>query len=448
MFGVSVFYLPGLLLISLTTFPYLLGPTFNLSVLKAGLLGLMPTGAGFIKPIVNVFGAKQFHPVVQSSLIEPYYVNFYMAINIGGIIGGIAIPIIAQQSDEIAYLIPFITMFLGFALFLCFSPRFVKRKPERAALCNTLGLFGKQIFCCRSLERSKTSNGGRLEDPFVDGVYRLLKIVPVNLLVLPFNIVYTCMVGVFILQGQAMKQAAFVDASWMNNFDNIGVLLTGAIAGSWLYPMLERKGINFPYCYRFSVGSVFGALAIASALIVDYEIRKQYRKDGSEVNVLAQAMNFFLVGAGEIFAVSTAYEAAFTIAPKEQKCLASAIQLFMGNGLASYVQIGLNQGLGGWLPKDKGVQNYVDSEMYKYLWMLFGICIGGALLNLIPQVKNWVERIRNEGLDATAMGFTEQERMDESNLEMAIPKQAGKDDAIADSERNINSDSGSAEIEC
>jgi len=67
-----VFYLPGLLLISLTTFPSLLGPTFNLGVLKAGLLGLMPTGAGFIKPIVNVFGAKQFHPVVQSSLIEPY----------------------------------------------------------------------------------------------------------------------------------------------------------------------------------------------------------------------------------------------------------------------------------------------------------------------------------------------------------------------------------------
>jgi len=76
--------------------------------------------------------------------------------------------------------------------------------------------------------------------------------------------------------------------------------------------------------------------------------------------------------------------------------------------------------------------------MYKYLWMLVGICIGGALLNLIPQVKNWVERIRNEGLDATAMGFTAQEDMSESNLEMAKP--TTKDDNIADS--------ASAELDC
>jgi len=350
-----------------------------------------------------------------------------MMINVGGLIAGVFIPIIAQQNLEIAYLIPFVCMFLGFILFLCFSPRFVKRKPERAALCNTLGLFGK-LGCCKSFENSKISNGGRLQDSFVDGTYRLLKIVPVNLLVLPFNIVYTCMVGVFILQGQAMKPASFVHASWMNNFDNIGVLLTGAIAGSWLYPMLEKKGIVFPYCHRFAVGCVLGALAIVSALIVDWQIRAQYNKNGGEVNILAQAMNYFFVGAGEIFAVSTAYEAAFTIAPKEQKCLASAIQLFMGNGLASYIQLGLTMWLGDWLPEDQGAQNYVNSDMYKYLWVLFGISIGGVSLNLIPQLKDWVEEIRNEGLDATAV----------SNSEIAIPKQ---DD-------DIDSDSGSAEMEC
>ena len=44
--GVCCFYLPGLLLISLTTFPGLLGDTFNESVLTAGLLVLMPIGTG------------------------------------------------------------------------------------------------------------------------------------------------------------------------------------------------------------------------------------------------------------------------------------------------------------------------------------------------------------------------------------------------------------------
>jgi POT family proton-dependent oligopeptide transporter len=99
--GVGVFYIPGLLLVSLTTFPNLLGPTFNTKVLSAGLLGLMPIGTGFIKSIVNVFGAKQFHPL-QSRQVESYYVNFYVAINIGALIGGILVPIIAQQSMEVA----------------------------------------------------------------------------------------------------------------------------------------------------------------------------------------------------------------------------------------------------------------------------------------------------------------------------------------------------------
>jgi len=36
-----------------------------------------------------VFGAKQFHPLLQSSLIEAYYVNFYMCINIGALFGGV-----------------------------------------------------------------------------------------------------------------------------------------------------------------------------------------------------------------------------------------------------------------------------------------------------------------------------------------------------------------------
>ena len=57
--GISIFYLPGLLVIALVTFPGLLGSTFNMTALRVGMLGLMPIGTGFIKSLVNVFGAKQ-----------------------------------------------------------------------------------------------------------------------------------------------------------------------------------------------------------------------------------------------------------------------------------------------------------------------------------------------------------------------------------------------------
>jgi len=68
--GSLVFYLPGITLIALTTIPGLLGDTFNRSALLLGLLVLWPMGTGTVKSIVNVFGAKQFHPLIQSSLIE------------------------------------------------------------------------------------------------------------------------------------------------------------------------------------------------------------------------------------------------------------------------------------------------------------------------------------------------------------------------------------------
>ena len=76
--GALVFYLPGLTLIALTTIPGLLGSEFNSTALAAGLIFLWPFGTGIVKSIVNVFGAKQFHPLLQSSLIESYYVSFYM----------------------------------------------------------------------------------------------------------------------------------------------------------------------------------------------------------------------------------------------------------------------------------------------------------------------------------------------------------------------------------
>jgi proton-dependent oligopeptide transporter, POT family len=76
--GCCFFYLPGLVLIVLTSVPGVLGPTFNKTALSVGLLVLWPTGTGIVKSLVNVFGARQFHPLLQSSLIEAFYVQFYM----------------------------------------------------------------------------------------------------------------------------------------------------------------------------------------------------------------------------------------------------------------------------------------------------------------------------------------------------------------------------------
>ena len=74
--GCLCFYIPGLLLIDLTTVPYLLGEEFNTDAFVFALLVLWPIGTGTLKSVINVFGARQHHPILQSSLIESFYVRY------------------------------------------------------------------------------------------------------------------------------------------------------------------------------------------------------------------------------------------------------------------------------------------------------------------------------------------------------------------------------------
>ena len=105
------------MIIKLTTIPNFLGHVFNALAVCWGLLVLWPIGTGMVKACVNVFGAKQFHPILQSSLIESYYVNFYMCINVGALTGGIVVPIVAQWNDIVAYFIPVCILVLVVGLF-------------------------------------------------------------------------------------------------------------------------------------------------------------------------------------------------------------------------------------------------------------------------------------------------------------------------------------------
>jgi POT family proton-dependent oligopeptide transporter len=84
--GTVVFYLPGLFLISSSTAPnWWLGKNeFNVKAYKIALLFFWPIGTGIVKSVVNVFGARQYHPVLQRSMIESFYVRFYMVINVSG----------------------------------------------------------------------------------------------------------------------------------------------------------------------------------------------------------------------------------------------------------------------------------------------------------------------------------------------------------------------------
>ena len=71
----------------------------------------------------------QFHPLLQSSLIESYYVSFYMCINVGALVGGIVVPVVAQYDITLAYTYPVAMLCMGVLLFVLGTPRYVRHKP-------------------------------------------------------------------------------------------------------------------------------------------------------------------------------------------------------------------------------------------------------------------------------------------------------------------------------
>lgn len=396
LFGALGLYLPGLLLIACSTVPYLLGDSFNTGALATGLLFLWPTGTGIVKSIVNVFGAKQYHPLLQSSLIESYYVNFYMCINIGALVGGVVIPITAQTNITLAYFIPVAVLGLGVVLFAIGTPRYVKSPPKG------------DVFSKNELYEEEPPK------------YGLRVIFMISSLIIPFNIAYSQMATTFIVQGTVMEKAfGFIDAASMNNADAISVLLFGYIIGGKFYPALASRGIKIPTSYKFAIGSGLGALAIGWALMLDYKIHVAYETTGQKISIMWQSIAYVLIGMGEIFAVSAAYEVAFTAAPPEKKVLASAMNLFCMGGIPNVLCIMLYHVCSIWFRNGRGttaihhIEDYAEAHVANYFWVLLGIALFGVIVNMSSSVRDFIASVEENATEMIKTPvFGKKERLD------------------------------------
>jgi len=426
--GTLGFYIPGLALLALSTIPALFGDAiFPKHMLKIAILFLWPFGAGAIKSVVNIFGARQFHPQLHSSMIESYYVNFYMCINVGALLGGILIPIIAQHDLTIAYFIPVCVLPLGLLLFVLFTHRYVRRRPQgdiRSSFATLNALVvsvfrapfilenNHRISHCPNdetmVDKSPIASPSSMgittayskERTAIKNSRQLINVVRVSMLTVAFNVSYSQMTTVFMIQGAVMNPAAgFIDAAIMHNIDALSVLLCGFLTANYLYPKLSGKICT---ATKFAIGSFLGSLAVVFALIVEFHIHSVFKKTGEKINILWQTFSYLFIGAGEIFAISTAYEVAFAIAPKEQKALSSAFNLFCIGAVPNFICIALFRMCKKWFTNHQGdavietIEDYTEAEVHKYFLLLLFMNLLGVAVNLIPSVRNWVSYVEEE----------------------------------------------------
>jgi len=317
-----------------------------------------------------------------------------MMINVGALIGGVAVPLMAQRDVTTAYFLPVISLASAILLFLTGTPRYVRSKPS----INFRDLFARNK---KKKRKAPVYTNINIPDPIP-----LTVIVRVSLLIVPFCIAYSQMATTFIVQGTVMEKAfGFIDAACMNNADAIAVLLFGSLVGNFFYPWCANRGIKIPTTYKFAIGSMLGAAALLWAMWVEKMIHSTYEATGGKVSIMWQAMSYILIGAGEIFAVSAAYEVAYTASPPDQKVLSSAVNLFCIGGLPNVLCLMLYQACVPWFRNSNGttmishISDYSTANVGNFFTVLFLISIAGALLNLIPSVRGFVESVEERATD-------------------------------------------------
>ena len=138
-----------------------------------------------------------------------------MCINIGALIGGVLVPLMAQHNVTIAYFLPVAMLALGVALFSFGTSRYVRTGPKG------------DLFSAKGVDSGPTIDLGA--------------ILRISILIIPFCIAYSQMATTFIVQGTVMKKAfGIIDAACMNNADAVSCF-SGArhnICFLWCLPIL------------------------------------------------------------------------------------------------------------------------------------------------------------------------------------------------------------------
>ena len=377
----SVLYMAGLALLCISAL------TEAAWMIYVSLFVLIAIGAGGIKSCVNVMGASQFHPIEHSKDVTRFFTFFYAAINVGGIVGGITVPLVQQVTDSyfIGYLIPLGAFVIATIVFILGSPRYVKMSPQGSQILQIFKAIGTSIRSMRSIQYCKHSNGGKFADSFIDDAISLGYLLPLFALTVPFNICYNQMCTVFLTQGEKMHSTFFgqpMTPSLMQNVDPIAVVVFSFLVEYFLYAKLRMHNMMPSVLTRFFLGCCMGTISLLCAMGVEMTIMGSPDPQVS-ISIWWQVPQFCFIALGEIFLISTSYEVAFTYSPESMKAVGSALNLLF-LAIASFISAALLSAFSRWMPVyDANVPSSWQTSHFDYFFIvLASLCFASGIISL------------------------------------------------------------------
>ncbi|CAJ0544579.1 Ff.00g036870.m01.CDS01 [Fusarium sp. VM40] len=340
----------------------------SFGVFIVGLI-ILCVGTGFFKANVSPLLADQNEDTKmrveerngERVIVDPAVTNtrvflyFYLAINIGSVLGQIAMVYVEKyHSFWLAFFIPTI-FFLIAPIILALNKKSYKLKPATGSvLSKFLRMFfyvrKRSTFFSFNWDHAKPSqipvdqrpSWMTYDDAWVDEVRRGLMACKVFLYLPVFHLAYNQMTGNLTTQASTMVLNG-VPNDIIQNLNPISIVIMVPIIDHLVYPGLRKMGVAFTPIKRMTVGFLISGFAmVASAVMQHYIYQKspcgKYANgkdaDGekcapADINVWAQCLPYILIGLGEIFTNVTSYEYAYSKAPENMKSLVMSVNLFM-----------------------------------------------------------------------------------------------------------------------
>jgi hypothetical protein len=215
---------------------------------------------------------------------------------------------------------------LGLLIFLLGSPRYMKDRLMRKTYREMFRSFFEAILCfggnkgCAApgFAKTKQSKGGRYNDGVVDGMIQILLLIPLFILIMPANVANTQIVVVNITTAAFMRGFGVFKGPLLVATASLFIGVWAFLVKRFLAPYLEKKQIKLSISDRFGLGSFFIGLAYCISAILDWQNKRVYLENGSQVNIFWGLFGTFLAG-GIVFLFAAMNEIAFTVAPTELK---------------------------------------------------------------------------------------------------------------------------------
>ncbi|MBL7772335.1 MAG: MFS transporter [Chitinophagaceae bacterium] len=336
------------------------GFTDNYTVFMVGLV-LIAIGSGGIKPCVSANVGDQFDDSNQS-LMSKAFSWFYLSINFGSFFSTLLIPYtLTAFGAKVAFGIPGILMFVATLVFFAGRKKYVRIPPSGFPKINFISVnfyLLTQVSRLVKGEKAKDIASEKFPEQSVHAILSVWEILGLFIFVPVYWMLSDQSTSEWVLQATKLDLRFFGTTllpQQVQAANPVFILILTPLLSSFIFPMLETKGIRFNTHRKI----ITGFILLTLSFVIIYSIEGGIER-GEHPSVWFQIAAYFLLTIAEILVYLTGLEYAYAKAPASMKSTIMSFWLLtisLGNYLVSCINGNISQG--GFLSKLTGANYYL-----------------------------------------------------------------------------------------